>query len=331
MGFSAKQVQALRRSLNSRYVRTREANGRELSYIEGWYAISEANRIFGFDSWNRETVESRCVLARENRGSFLAIYIAKVRITVHADGTIIVREGHGTGEGHGTIAGEVHDIALKAAETDATKRALATFGRPFGLELYRKDKVASSQSPAAVESATVSPPTQPRLGSHPDDTTPIPRPSHYYGRRHQNSMNALMRSDLAKTKEIASEAPPLATATSALIPMKPDKSQLAIAEPSRLRDKAHLKFVASQPCLICGRQPSDPHHLRFAQSRAIGLKVSDEFTVPLCRGHHRQVHQAGNEIAWWEDLQVDALEIAQDLWEKTHASTEQSLLAQRSL
>jgi hypothetical protein len=72
MGFSAKQVQALRRSLNSRYVRTREANGREWSYIEGWYAISEANRIFGFDSWDRETVESRCVLARENRGTFHA-------------------------------------------------------------------------------------------------------------------------------------------------------------------------------------------------------------------------------------------------------------------
>ena len=68
MGFSAKQVQALRRSLNSRHIRTREANGRELSYIEGWYAISEANRIFGFDGWNRETVETRCVLARENRG-----------------------------------------------------------------------------------------------------------------------------------------------------------------------------------------------------------------------------------------------------------------------
>ena len=70
MGFSEKQMQALRRSLNSRHVRTREANGRELSYIEGWYVISEANRIFGFDGWNRETVDSRCVLARENRGSF---------------------------------------------------------------------------------------------------------------------------------------------------------------------------------------------------------------------------------------------------------------------
>ena len=152
MGFSAKQVQALRRSLNSRHVRTREANGRELSYIEGWYAISEANRIFGFDGWNRETVDSRCVLARENRGSFLAVYVAKVRITVQADGATIVREGHGSGEGRGTSPGEVHDIALKAAETDATKRALATFGKPFGLELYRKDKrriVANSADASA--------------------------------------------------------------------------------------------------------------------------------------------------------------------------------------
>jgi Rad52/22 family double-strand break repair protein len=133
MGFSAKQVKSLRRNLDHRSVRTREANGRELSYIEGWYAISEANRIFGFDGWSRETVESRCVLARENRGSFLAIYIARVRISVFADGATIVREGHGSGEGHGPSPGEVHDTALKAAETDATKRALATFGRPFGL------------------------------------------------------------------------------------------------------------------------------------------------------------------------------------------------------
>ena len=97
MGFSAKQVQALRRKLDHRHIRTREANGRELSYIEGWYAITEANRIFGFDGWNRETLESRCVLARENRGTFLAVYTARVRISVHADGTTIIREGHGTG------------------------------------------------------------------------------------------------------------------------------------------------------------------------------------------------------------------------------------------
>ncbi len=138
MGFSAKQLTALRRDLDTRVVRTRAANGRELSYLEGWYVISEANRIFGFDSWSRETLESRCVLARENRGTFLAVYIARVRITVNAHGAAIVREGHGSGEGRGTSPAEVHDIAVKAAETDATKRALATFGKPFGLELYRR-------------------------------------------------------------------------------------------------------------------------------------------------------------------------------------------------
>ena len=121
-----------------------------------------------------------------------------------------------------------------------------------------------------------------------------------------------------KQKKHATAAPPLAPAPPILSPAKIDKSQLAIAEPKRLRDKAHLKFVASQPCLVCGRQPSDPHHLRFAQPRAIGLKVSDEFTVPLCRGHHRQVHQTGNEEAWWENLQINALEIARGLWEQSH-------------
>ena len=149
MGFSAKQVKALRRNLDHRYIRTREANGRELTYIEGWYAISEANRIFGFDGWNRETIETRCVLARENRGAFIAVYIARVRISVQAGGVTVIREGHGTGESRGSSPGEVHDTALKAAETDATKRALATFGKPFGLALYGAGKSASSQPGAA--------------------------------------------------------------------------------------------------------------------------------------------------------------------------------------
>jgi hypothetical protein len=121
-----------------------------------------------------------------------------------------------------------------------------------------------------------------------------------------------------KAKQNAMTAPPLAPAVPAPAPGKVDKSQLAIAEPKRLRDKAHLKFVASQPCLVCGRSPSDPHHLRFAQPRAIGLKVSDEFTVPLCRTHHRQLHQVGNEVAWWENQKIDSLETARRLWEQTH-------------
>ena len=318
MGFSAKQVKSLRRNLDHRSVRTREANGRELSYIEGWYAISEANRIFGFDGWSRETVESRCVLARENRGSFLAIYIARVRISVFADGATIVREGHGSGEGHGPSPGEVHDTALKAAETDATKRALATFGRPFGLELYRKEKKAGFQSEVPLQPVLSNLHTEPRVGLHPDDTTPIPRPSHYYGRRHSSSMKEFFPKDKIKTDDQRHSAPAVAPAAlDGSVPTRIDKSQLVLAEPKRLRDKAHLKFVALQPCLICGRQPSDPHHLRFAQPRAIGLKVSDEFTVPLCRGHHRQLHQAGNEEAWWAARNIGVLTIATDLWAQT--------------
>src|SRR5450756_2477423 len=115
-----------------------------------------------------------------------------------------------------------------------------------------------------------------------------------------------------------SSAPPLAPgAQPDFVPGRIDKSLLTIAEPKRLRDKDHLRFVASKPCLVCGRQPSDPHHLRFAQPRALGLKVSDEFTVPLCRDHHQQLHQAGNEVAWWHDSDIKALEIAKGLWEES--------------
>jgi hypothetical protein len=290
-----------------------------LSYLEGWYAISEANRIFGFDGWSRETIESRCALARENRGSFLAVYLARVRVTVQADGATIIREGHGTGEGRGTSPGEVHDIALKAAETDATKRALATFGKPFGLELYRGGRTAK-----LLPSPSVPVPPDARVGFHPDDTTPIPRPSRYYGRR-QNELAEHFRAERRQaepnTESAPTAAPPLAPADSDIAPGPIDKSKLTIAEPKRLRDKAHLKFVASQPCLVCGRQPSDPHHLRFAQQRAIGMKVSDEFTVPLCRGHHRQLHQAGNELAWWKGLNIDALALAKGLWAWTRLPT----------
>ena len=319
MGFSDKQLKALRRNLDHRRVRTRFANGRELSYIEGWYAISQANRIFGFDAWSRETVESRCVLARENRGAYLAVYTAKVRITVEAEGTKVIREGHGSGEGRANSPGEVHDTALKAAETDATKRALATFGKPFGLELYRKDVVGRPDMTSA------SPPLAPsgreqRFGLHPDDTTPIPRPSHYYGRRHHSATKDFIPSTKPETTNSAA-APPIAPGQSEDREQnRIDKSQLAIAEPKRLRDKAHLKFVASQPCLVCGRSPSDPHHLRFAQPWAIGLKVSDEFTIPLCRGHHRELHQTGNEKTWWEQRRIRVLEIARSLWEQSHPS-----------
>jgi hypothetical protein len=238
---------------------------------------------------------------------------------VHANGALIIREGHGTGEGHGTSPGEVHDIALKAAETDATKRALATFGRPFGLALYGSGKASSSAQTLASGPKSVDQGHH-RVRLPPDDTTPIPRPSRYHGRPQD-----LVTRDRAQARRKLEVQPSADTsivpATPGLFPAQIDKSVLAIAEPKRLRDKAHLRFVASQPCLVCGRQPSDPHHLRFAQPRALGLKVSDEFTVPLCRGHHRQLHQAGNEIIWWENLKIDAREIAKGLWEHTHSKS----------
>lgn len=97
-----------------------------------------------------------------------------------------------------------------------------------------------------------------------------------------------------------------------------DKSVLAFPEPRRLRDRDHVRHVAAQPCLICGRLPCDPHHLRFSQSRAMGRKVSDEFTVPLCRGHHREVHRCGDEAGWWSRLAIDPTVCARTLWLESH-------------
>ncbi len=97
-----------------------------------------------------------------------------------------------------------------------------------------------------------------------------------------------------------------------------DKSVLTLPEPRRIRDRDHVKLVATRPCLICGRQPSDAHHLRFAQSRALGKKVSDEFTVPMCRGHHREVHRCGDEAAWWQKAGIDPMIAARILWLDTH-------------
>jgi hypothetical protein len=97
-----------------------------------------------------------------------------------------------------------------------------------------------------------------------------------------------------------------------------DKTVLALPAPRRIRDWDHVKSVAKQPCLVCGRRPADAHHLRFAQSPALGRKVSDEFTVPLCRGHHREVHRCGDEAAWWNKTGIDPSAAARVLWLKTH-------------
>ncbi len=138
--FSEPQVKALSSKLSAKYVRTRQSAGKTLSYIEGWHAIAEANRIFGYDAWDRQTMTMKCVWEGLWKNRNACSYIARVRVRVRAGDAEICREGCGSGHGSGATPGEAHESAIKEAETDAMKRALTTFGNPFGLALYDKEQ-----------------------------------------------------------------------------------------------------------------------------------------------------------------------------------------------
>lgn len=157
MTFTVEQKAALEAKLDRSAIKERDGGGgKKLSYIEGWWAISEANRIFGFDDWTRETISMACVFSATNeRGGFVCTYIAKVRIVV--DG--VVREGTGAGHGNDKQPGQAHEKAVKEAETDAMKRALMTFGNPFGLALYDKlqEGVDDGQPAPAPQLPSVAP------------------------------------------------------------------------------------------------------------------------------------------------------------------------------
>ena len=140
MSFTAEQCRALTAKLDGRAIRERIQAGQTLSYVEGWYVIAEANRVFGFDGWDRETVSVRCVWEGPRQGRPVCAYMAQVRIRVRAGETLICRDGHGSGMGTGSTPGEAHETAVKEAETDATKRALVTFGNAFGLCLYDREQ-----------------------------------------------------------------------------------------------------------------------------------------------------------------------------------------------
>ena len=155
MTFTEKQNSDLAAPLNRANVKTRSQSGRSLSYIEGWRAIDEANRIFGFDGWTRETIDIKCVADKPREigalktPGFGVSYTAKVRINVNG----IIREGIGAGHGIDRDLGQAHESAIKEAETDAMKRALMTFGNPFGLALY--DKTQSHVADAPQEPARI--------------------------------------------------------------------------------------------------------------------------------------------------------------------------------
>lgn len=145
MTFTPEQTKALNAPLDPKHVASRSQAGRALSYIEGWHAIAEANRIFGFDAWRRETIDIRQLgepYGTPGKDTVRVNYMAKVRITVGD----VVREGCGFGQGIDKDVGQAHESALKEAETDAMKRALMTFGNPFGLALYDKTQ-ANVQAP----------------------------------------------------------------------------------------------------------------------------------------------------------------------------------------
>ena len=362
MALSDMQLRQLRAKLDARHIKTRKANGTDLHYVEGWRVISEANRIFGYDAWDRRTVATKCVSNSGNGQRHFAAYTAKVRITVRAGDIIIVREGSGTGEGSGLTPGQAHEIALKSAETDATKRALATFGNPFGLALYDREQLgirkrrdwraapalgpwvlrsesgterSSFNKPSEFASALRTAMSEARdieilfaLWEHNVETVRAINRSLRQDHLTQSGIAAqlvghLKRCAIALVKP-NTDAPVQNCSSSQQLPSKIDKSALTFGETKRIRCKEHLRFVASQPCLICGRTPSQAHHIRHAQPRGLGLKVSDEFTVPLCATHHHHIHGTMREREWWQERNVDPLTIARALWQESQSDAGRS-------
>ena len=352
MAFSEAQHKQLSAKLNGKFVKSRQQQGRTLSYVEGWHAIAEANRIFGFDGWDRETVLTECVWQDGKREPKACAYAARVRIRVRAGETLVCREGSGVGHGTGATLGEAHESALKEAETDASKRALATFGNQFGLALYDKEQSGVRRRPggnaigaavgifwvllsgtgallsrhglpeefcSALRELMERTPTLDRLkaiwarnGSTVNHLRQAwPDLKTVNGTHYAEVLERLYEQRVGQLTGAAPQQDPEA-------PAPIDKSDLALAAPKRQRDPTHLQFVASLPCLVCGRTPSHAHHLRFAQPRALGSKVSDEWTAPLCVLHHRALHDFGAEEKWWEQMGVDAVAEAEKLWRQSH-------------
>jgi hypothetical protein len=378
MALSDTQLRQLKAKLDPKHIKTRRADGVDLHYVEGWHAVSEANRIFGFDAWDRRTLLNTCVFSGTSGGSFVSVYAAKVRISVRAGDVTITRDGSGSGEGKAPTRGQAHDFALKAAETDATKRALSTFGNSFGLALYDPEQagVRKTRKPEAPELTT----SWTLWSPSGEAGTAFEKPSEFAAalqkamseaadmealfmlwEQNVDAVRSLSRTlrqdhlpksgiapqlvahlkrcavDLATPREGGSgnSQPEMSSSNEANRASRPkvDKSVLTISEPKRVRCKEHLRFVARRPCVICGRQPSHAHHLRHAQGRGVGLKVSDEFTVPLCAIHHNEVHRVGREENWWRERNIEPMGIAQSLWQqslRSHSFSSQTAAAPAS-
>ncbi len=347
MSFDNVQTRHLQAKLKRRYVKTRIFNGEQLSYLEGWHVISEANRIFGFLKWDRQTLSPHCHWTHQQAGWTSCFYSTKVRISVSAGGAVIVREGLGTGMGRSQQPENAHEMAIKSAETDATKRALATFGNAFGLALYDPGQsqvtklhspLRSSRRKLSLKQADGAETYHSDVKSFADamlkmvdEATSIER-LYVFWALNIGSIRAF--DEQANGAGLAAriiDSIKFRARQLAIVPLPADSSEPAasahgeIAESfllpkeKRIRDREHLAFVATQPCFICGRQPAQAHHLRFAQHTAMSMKVSDEFTVPLCTIHHDQLHRSGDEKAFWTNHNIfDPLQHAAKLWAMSH-------------
>jgi hypothetical protein len=204
-------------------------------------------------------------------------------------------------------------LSASAAMRDELVREVASLGSLVEAAKWARTAISAKDKLSASDSRLVELAFELRLSALEDET---PRTDAGRGSTAKtadaNGSGAIPATRLAVLDPASDDAADLSKATTRI-----DKSVLPIGEERRYRDKVHLKFVASQPCVICGRQPCDPHHVRFAQKRALGRKVSDEFSVPLCRLHHRELHRSGNEARWWKSVGLDPLKVARNLWKRT--------------
>jgi len=214
--------------------------------------------------------------------------------------------------------------AVLAAEQSAILRErlleeLVVIGSPDEAAVWAQRNLPVKNTLTAVDAKIVEERFQARLftisdGGAPDGTNPASAPPDLpaHAVPDKNLISA------SRAEDTSQKVPPA--------PKKRSRSGVirALGKTVRLRDKEHRKFVVRQPCLVCGRVPSDPHHLTFTQPRALGHRVSDEFTVPVCRIHHRELHRSGDEAAWWRKFNIDPIPIALRLWEQTRTDGGQS-------
>jgi hypothetical protein len=232
------------------------------------------------------------------------------------------------------LVGELSGLASADEATIWAQRALGAKNTLRDVDAAVVEAAFASRMAELREGAEASLPSPPEAGEGPAETTEPPgraglmaalRASVDRGPAKEAALPADRRRRKRRPRAEAPSAPSRPSAPSApeLAPVNNavlwhvDKTALPLSEPRRYRDRAHLEFVASQPCLVCGRQPCDAHHLRFMQPQALGRRVSDEFAVPLCRTHHRALHRHGDEAAWWTSAGLDAGAIAHRLWQHT--------------